>query len=363
MIRFIHAADLHLDSAFVSLDPEEARLRRQELRDLPEKLAELARGRKADLVLLPGDLFDGSEVYPETVERLRLALERMACPVFIAPGNHDPCTAASPYLREKWPDNVHIFTERELTEVRLDALGCVVHGAAFTDADKPDEVLAEFSAPADGLIHILCLHGNVGDTGGRYGPITKEQIARSGADYLALGHVHQHGGLKREGPVFWAYPGCPAGRGFDELGDKGALYGEIEKGQVRTEFVSLTERRYRVLRLDVTGAEPGRLLDEALTAEMERDLCRVIFTGETGERGVDLPGLEAEFAHRVCALQLRDETVVERDLWERAGEDSLRGLFLELLRQRGENADEAEREKIARAVRFGLAAMDGRDLG
>jgi len=363
MIRFIHAADLHLDSAFVALDGEEARLRRRELRALPDALADLALAEKVDVVLLSGDLFDGAEIYPETIERLRGALERMACPVFIAPGNHDPYTVASPYMRETWPANVHIFRTDALTSVELKELGCVIHGAAFTAGDREDAVLEGFSAPADGLIHIMCLHGNVGDTQGRYGPITREQIACSGADYLALGHVHRCSGLNREGAVFWAYPGCPAGRGFDELGDKGALLGTVEKGRVEVTFVPLSRHRYHILRLDVTGTDPRRALDAALSPEMAGDLCRVIFTGETGEQGIDLRALETEFAGRAGGLQLRDETRVSRNLWERAGEESLRGLFLQLLRERYDAAGDGEKEKIARAVRFGLAAMDGRDLG
>ena len=93
------------------------------------------------------------------------------------------------------------------------------------------------------------------------------------------------------------------------------------------------------------------------------DILRVVFTGETGEAGVDLPALETAFAHRFYSLDLRDQTRVGEDIWRRAEEDSLRGLFLQDLRRQYEAADsEAEREKIVRAVRFGLAAMDGRDI-
>ena len=132
MPKIIHAADFHLDSAFAGLEPEKARTRRGELRELPDRLAELVLAERVELVLLSGDLFDSERVYPETVEALRRALERMACPVFIAPENHDPCTARSPYRTEKWPDNVHIFQDTALAEKVLPSLDCVVHGAAFS---------------------------------------------------------------------------------------------------------------------------------------------------------------------------------------------------------------------------------------
>ena len=107
MPKIIHAADLHLDSAFGGLGPEKARERRRESRDLVDRLAELAVREGAETVLLSGDLFDGERVYPETLERLRAALARMACPVLIAPGNHDPFTPHSPYEKLVWPKNVH----------------------------------------------------------------------------------------------------------------------------------------------------------------------------------------------------------------------------------------------------------------
>ena len=180
MVRIIHAADFHLDSAFSGLPPEKARQRRRESREILDRLTALARERQVDMVLLSGDLFDGERVYPETLERLRETLAALACPVFIAPGNHDPFTPRSPYARQTWPENVHIFRGGALEAVELPELGCVVHGAAFTAPERTDQVLAGFTAPADGLVHILCLHGEVNAPASQYGPITREQIAASG---------------------------------------------------------------------------------------------------------------------------------------------------------------------------------------
>ena len=129
-MKLLHAADFHLDSPFRQLSARQAAQRRQELRDIPARLARLARQEQVDLVLLPGDLFDGERVYPETVDALARALGDMAVPVFIAPGNHDYFSAQSPYARDIWPGNVHIFTAPALEAVELPGLGCVVHGCA-----------------------------------------------------------------------------------------------------------------------------------------------------------------------------------------------------------------------------------------
>lgn len=363
-MRIIHAADFHLDSAFAQLTAEKARQRRRESRDTLDALAELVRREQADLVLLAGDLFDGEQVYPETIERLRAALERMECPVFIAPGNHDPFTLRSPYASQEWPANVHIFATEELTAVEVEPLGCVVHGAAFTDQHRHSEALEGFRVPDDGKIHLLCLHGAVNEPGSDYGCIRSEQIAGSGLSYLALGHIHQYSGLQRAGGSAWAYSGCPEGRGFDELDDKGVVLAEVERDGAALSFIPLCKRRYRIIRADVSGKTAREALEQAMPETAAEDICRVIFTGETGEEGIDLRGLEEDLAPRFFALQLRDETRIADDLWRRAGEDSLRGIFLQELRSRYDKAEsEEEKDLVVAAVRFGLNAMDGRDMG
>lgn len=89
----------------------------------------------------------------------------MACPVFIAPGNHDPYTPYSPYAAENWPENVHIFRSLEMEAVELPELGCVVHGCAFAGPERTDQALAGFTVPTDGKCHLMCLHGDVGVPG------------------------------------------------------------------------------------------------------------------------------------------------------------------------------------------------------
>lgn len=358
MPKIVHAADFHLDSAFGGLPTEKARERRRESRELTGRLARLVLEEKAEVLLLSGDLFDGERVFPETLEQLGDVLASLPCPVFIAPGNHDPYTAISPYALRRWPENVHIFRSEELEAVVLPDLNCVVHGAAFTSRGRTDQVLAGFAAPRDGRTHLLCLHGDVGAPGSAYGPVLREQLAASGLHYAALGHIHQYSGVQRDGNTCWAYPGCPEGRGFDETGDKGVLYVEVDRGVCRAELVPLAQRRYQILDVNLTGAEHIlQAIERQLPEHTQRDVYRLRLTGERGMEQLDLEGLRQALAPRFYGLQLRDHTRLARDLWARLEEDSLTGLFLQEMELR--RRQEPDNEILELAVRFGLAALEG----
>ena len=370
-MKLLHASDFHLDSPLTGLPPEKSAQRRRELREIPARLARLARDEGVDLVLLPGDLFDGMRVHPETVRALAGALEDMAVPVFIAPGNHDWYHERSPYAAFLWPGHVHIFTTPELQAVELPGLNCVVHGRAFTAPRQEDDPLAGFTAPDDGRLHLLCLHGEVGLTG-NYAPIAPRSLERSGAAYAALGHIHAAGSGKT-GKTLWACPGCPEGRGFDELGPKGALiatFGEpaqleitssdgppmapsdLGTQPVAVKFVPICQRQYRTETVDVND------FAAALPAGNSPDLVRLILGGESLDTP-DLDALTAQAAPHFFHVELRDRTTLPAELWARAAEDSLTGLFLREMRARLEVADGDERDKLLLAARFGLAALVG----
>ena len=361
-VRIVHAADFHLDSSFAALNAEQARLRRRESRAAAERLTNYVNQNRIDVVLLAGDLFDGEETYRETLEQLLAALGGMNARVFIAPGNHDFYAARSPYATLAWPENVHIFRSAEMERVELPALGCAVYGAAFTAPAQETSLLAGFHAPDDGLLHLGVLHAEVNAAEARYDPVTRGEIAASGLDYLALGHTHEFGGLQRAGGTVYAYSGCIEGRGFDELGARGFLTGTVGRGDVQLEFVPFARCRYEILTVDVTGKTPEAALRAALPEDTARDLYRVILTGETDERGVDSKALEERFASEFFQFELRDRTRMSEDVWARAEEDSLRGAFLRELRANYAQASEDERTALERAARFGLAALDHRDL-
>jgi DNA repair exonuclease SbcCD nuclease subunit len=171
--------------------------------------------------------------------------------------------------------------------------------------------------------------------------------------------VHSFSGVKKVGETYYAYPGCPEGRGFDETGEKGVLIGTVGRGTCDMRFQPLGGRKYEVLEVDLSqAADAASAIESAIPRDSERDIYKIILQGEfDGE--LDPKRLAEALSDRLYAVTIKDNTRIRRDIWERAGEDTLRGLFLRRLRRRFDAAEtDEERERIVLAVRYGLSALE-----
>ena len=347
-MKILHSADWHLCSPLQGRTPEQEALLRRHLRQLPGKVTALCKQYGCDMMLLAGDLFDGP-YDADTMELLKDALVDAAVPVFITPGNHDFCTADSPWLQETWPENVHIFTHPTLESIELPQLGCRVYGAGFTAMDCPS-LLAGFHAEQD-LTPIGILHGDPTQASSPYNPITQAQVSGSGLSYLALGHIHK-GGSFRAGSTLCAWPGCPMGRGYDEDGEKGVLLVTVED-TVQASFIPLDTPRFYDLESTVNT------LDSLLPPVGNEHFYRITLVGES--EPVDLAALQAQYI-RFPNLLLRDKTVVPVNIWQALGEDSFEGTYFDLLHQALEGADPQTQQQILLAAKISRQILDGREV-
>lgn len=323
VIRFLHAADLHLDSPFAEFSPARAAEQRQLQRQLFQNVMALCRRQGCDLLLLAGDIFDGMP-YPETLELLRHALSLCPVPVFLVPGNHDPLDSG--IWDGSWPEHVHIFKEPGCVE--LEDLGlCVHHGA-----------VESLRAPHDGYLHIGLTHGDE--------MISMDQIAATGLDYLAMGHIHKASMPRKAGQTWYGWPGVTMGRGFDETGKKGVFLVELTKGSCRTEQIVLEAPRYEIF--TVASGEPW---EPPADCGQIRGRLRVVGQGDP----LWAKRLHHTLEPRFLSLELVDETAPSRDLWADCGDGSLRGLALDALKAH------PDREMAPLAAKFLLAALEGRD--
>lgn len=347
MLRILHAADLHLDSPFSAFSSEEAMAFRHRQRQAVFEMAERCKEKQCDLLLLAGDVFDGTP-NPETVEALQEALEHCGAEVFLAPGNHDPYTARSVWADAHWPDNVHIF-DGDMTCVTLPELPCRVWGAAFHDREA-EGLLKPIPQAEDGFWEIGVFHGDPTNDG-PYHPISPQTLQNCGLDYLALGHIHKGSPLEKAGKTFYGWPGCAMGRGFDECGEKGVWYIELERGNCRQEFLPLSFPRFEILTLPAE--------DIAVPPEAEGSVCVLVLTGESDP--VDTKAVEQQLKNRFLSLEVRDSTTPKRDIWAGCGSQTLRGMALAKLKEHYDLAGEAEKPVVLQAVRYLLAALEGRE--
>jgi DNA repair exonuclease SbcCD nuclease subunit len=353
-MKILHSADLHLDAPFTGRTEVQAKALKQTLLKVPGLLAELCRREDCDLVLLSGDLFDGPWTR-DSFLALRNALEEMAVPVFISPGNHDFLSPTSPYLTERWPKNVHIFTHPELETLVIPTLDCRIYGAGYRSMDCP-ALLDDFRAEGTERWHIGILHGDPTQASSPYCPITANQVQESGLHYLALGHIHKTGSF-RAGETLCAWPGCPMGRGFDELETKGALIVTLED-TVSTNFVPLDTIKFFDYETP-PGIDPRTTLTSLLPALSDRNFYRVTFTGESP--ALDMESLQAAFS-QFPNLELRDRTVPPLDIWGSASDDTLEGVYFRLLKDAITDSDAATQEILTLAARISRQILDGQEV-
>ncbi len=361
MVKVLHTGDMHLDSAFAGLTGEQAVERRAQQRKLLRDIVELGNEEGVELLLLSGDLLDGMNAYYETAVALGEILAKSNARVFIAPGNHDAYHAMSPYRSVRFPENVHLFKGNDIQSVNIPELNVCVHGAAFTSADCESSVMRNFRAPDDECIHIMVLHGEVTQGYSKYNPIREDDIARSNLNYLALGHVHSFDGVHRAGKTDYAYCGCPEGRGFDELGDKGVLIGAVSRDGADLRFRKTAKYTYNIV--DVKLGEGMDAIDAASELLPESDatgLYRVVFDGEYDDFNTER--IYNAFAPRYYYFKVIDRTTPVRSIWEGEEQDGLKGMFLRRLHQKYlDTGDAREQEIIRRAAIFGVAALDNRE--
>ena len=356
-VVIVHSADLHLDSAFASLLPEQAARRRRSQRELLFEIARVTNEQRADILFLSGDIFDSQQTYRETELAFSQALASVRARVFIAPGNHDYVTAGGVYDRLSLPENVHVFRSESVECVCLPELGCRVYGAGFM-APECRSLLEGFTPYEGDEIALMALHGDL--TGGEYDPISPVQIGRTGLDYVALGHIHARSEIRHAADTFYAYPGCPEGRGFDETGPKGVLCGTVDKGAAHLRFLPLPGERYEELRLDVTGRDAMAAASMAVPEDM-RLHCRLTLTGRT-DALPDAAAIERALAGRCAELTVSEQCSLIEDPWQYAGENSLRGETVAYLKDRYDRAAPEDRANIALAAEYALAALERGDM-
>jgi exonuclease SbcD len=276
-MRFLHTADIHLDSPLKGLEAhEDAPVEeiRGATRRAFDNLIDLAVEEEVDFVLIAGDLYDGDWKDYNTglffVSRMgRLA--KAGIRVFIVSGNHD---AASQITRAMPPlDNVTQFSSRKPHSVKLDDLGVIIHGQSYSFRAVSDNLAAQYPQHDSNYFNIGFLHTSLTGREGHedYAPCTVDELKSKGYDYWALGHVHKREIVSQDPWI--VFPGNIQGRHIKETGVKGATLVTVEDGHV----ISVEDRELDVLRwadsfVDLSGCETTDGVYDAVRQAFEQEL-------------------------------------------------------------------------------------------
>ena len=276
MFKFIHAADVHLDSPLRGLSRYEsapAESIRNACRRAFENLVDRAIEEKVAFVLLAGDLYDGDWKDYNTGIFLSQQMGRLGqhnISVFAVAGNHDAANRMTKALDS--PANMKILSTRKIETIKLDDLAVAIHGQSFGTQHVDENLAANFCTAEKGMFNIGLLHTSLDGREGHavYAPCTMDDLRSKGYQYWALGHVHKQE-LVSEDPLI-VFPGCIQGRHIRETGSKGCMLVTVEDGVVsEVEKIALDVMRWVQCDVNLTDVVEMRELLEHTRKSIEKE--------------------------------------------------------------------------------------------
>lgn len=325
-VRFVHAADVHLDAPFKGVDAADPRVRDELVASTYRALdavvvACLQHG--ADFLVLAGDVYNQAEKSLRAQFAFRDActkLDEGGVRVFVARGNHDPSSGWSAGLA--MPANVHVFSDREVERVsfeRDDEELCALYGRSFRTGAETDNLSREFHRGAQDRLAIGVLHANVG---GRteyepYAPCSLDDLRAAKMDYWALGHIHKPEVLSEEPPI--VYAGCTQGLDPNDNGIRGCRVVDLDEHGATAVFVPTSTVMWDRSDVDLGPRETLDDVRAALAQAVEKSQRRaegrpVILRAVLSGRSAVHPELVRPGVLRDLAAEVRSDAL-DREPW------------------------------------------------
>lgn len=293
MIKFIHAADLHLDRPFYGMQYLPDRLF-QRMADSTfqalHKIGTYAIAHQVDFVLIAGDLYDVANPSLRAERRFYQEVERLAMhdiPIYLIHGNHDPLDGKRTHEKH---ENLMVFSEQvEVKRFQRDGKPSVhIYGFSYPTRHVRESMVEAYKKIEGADYHIGLLHGYLRGHGEHdaYAPFTRQELESKGFHYWALGHIHQRFQLHPDQPMY--YSGTPQGLSSKETGDKGVNLVTLSPQGVEVRFLSTAEIRYETFTLDLTERTELTQLIKEIEAlkkswrdQSQGGFIRLIFEGQS----------------------------------------------------------------------------------
>ncbi len=356
-MKFVHIADMHLDSAFSNLSDKDIMgdLRRLEQRKVFKKIIEYIKQNDIEYLFISGDLYEHKYIKQSTIEYINnLFKEIPETKIFIAAGNHDPKVKNSYYNKFNWNSNVKIF---DSFIEKVEEPDCNIYGYSFDEFYCNNSGIEDFIVEQNGKPNILVIHGNLDGTkkdDKPYNPISKKVLLEKGFDYVALGHIHKPDYENKK----IVYPGSTVSLGFDELGKHGMIVGELG-GDLKLEFVPLDDEEFTVRELNVDNlGSKEELIEKINSLDINpNEYVEIILTGG---RNFEIDKYDIlKYIQNDRIIKIKNETKIARNLEKIANESTLRGLFVKEMLEKLKNEEDLEKKDIIeKAVEIGLDALE-----
>ncbi len=383
MMKFLHTADIHLDSPLRGLNAHaDAPVEkvRGATRVALEHLVSLAISEQVTFVLIAGDLYDGDWNDYSTGQFFNTQMRRLqeqGILVYLIYGNHDAESQITSTL--PLPENVYVFPTKNPASFQVGDYPITIHGQGFRERSVTENLAKGYPEHVTGHLNIGILHTSLAGYEGHdsYAPCSLEDLRAKGYDYWALGHIHKREVL--ETAPYIIYPGSSQGRHIKETGEKGVYIVEVSEAQELTPvFHALETVHWSLAEIDVSEAEHWgavqrlmieHLRSQSLPSRVELHVVRFVFTGASPahEELVQLGlRLNTEFqeillneglAERFWIERIKLQTRVEVDLEKLRECDPLADFVLE--RWGGHTIESTSAEELLRAkVGALLSAQD-----
>ncbi len=370
MLKILHTADVHLGARFAGMG-DRGDAQREQLRTTFKKVAATALEERVGIMLISGDLFDSNQQPQRNID---LVIEQFGVlndngiPICIVPGTHDSLDSSSIYRKvdfERRCPNLTVFAGEEMSFVEYPNLDITVYG-------RPNLSNRAYSSPLKGIkrttsskFHVAMAHGSfyIPERTAEDDHVFRlEEIRDSGMDYLALGHWHRAWSCCDK-PAAW-YSGPP--EWIPDQRERGVvlLVNLLDSGVVKVEPRETGVRGYDEVEIDMSEIQSRAMLEAMISAGASSGLVkRVTLRGlRDAELMVNTEELEAQLGNHFFHLRVADRSHPGVLHVPDDAERLILNRFIRLMNEQIENSEGEEREIAERALQYGVALLDGRDV-
>ncbi len=358
-MKFIHTADLHLDSKIEGIPTEKSKLRREEILRTFERLVNFATDNQVKAIIIAGDMFDGAKITIKAKERVVQCIKNHPNIDFLyVSGNHDKTNV---FCDENNTLKNFITFNDEWKSVRYQDV-CIT-GVALNGLNQ--NTIYDTLKLDENDINIVVMHGQIigYKSQEKAETISIPNLKDKNIDYLALGHIHSYadGAIDNRGK--YAYSGCLDGRGFDELGEKGFVLIDTENNALQTTFVPFSSRILYEFDFNVEDFSSNYDLSEKIVNDLqanakENSLIKVVLKGGRKlDFFLDVFSLEKRLNEKFFFVKVVDKTELKVCADDYAFDKSVKGEFVRAVWE--SDLSDEEKNKI---ITCGLSALKGEEI-